>query len=312
MLASKIEPLTAELLPAGKREAGEWRIGSVAGEAGKSMGVKLTGPKAGLWSDFAGGPAGDALDLIAHVFFRGEIWPAYTWALAWLGITGDAPAASPRQGALPREMAAKPRSSGRERTESARRLWMEAGPPGEIVEAYFQSRNLTSPDGVDCLRYHPSCPLGPGQRFPVMIALMVDPVTNEPCGIHRTPLLPDGKGRPAGIEKKMMGNAGIVRLSDEGYDNGRLGIAEGIETALSVIQGAAWRPVWATCSAGGIERFPVLRGIDCLTIFADHDLAGIGAAQSCANRWIDAGREAKIIAPKRHGDWNDAVRSSAA
>ena len=29
--------------------------------------------------------------------------------------------------------------------------------------------------------------------------------------------------------------------------------------------------MWAALSAGGIARFPVLAGIEALTIFADHD-----------------------------------------
>lgn len=109
----------------------------------------------------------------------------------------------------------------------------------------------------------------------------------------------------------MMGKAGVVRLSDEGYDNGRLGIAEGIETALSVIQRGGWSPVWAACAAGGIERFPVLLGVECLTIFADHDIAGLNAARDCSRRWRLGGREVRIVAPRDCGNWNDAALGRA-
>jgi hypothetical protein len=47
-LARQIESLVRELLPAGKRKGHEWRAGSVAGEAGHSLAVHLTGPKAGV------------------------------------------------------------------------------------------------------------------------------------------------------------------------------------------------------------------------------------------------------------------------
>jgi hypothetical protein len=47
MLADRIDSLCAELLPAGTREGHEWRIGSVAGERGRSMAVHLSGPKPG-------------------------------------------------------------------------------------------------------------------------------------------------------------------------------------------------------------------------------------------------------------------------
>src|SRR5262249_45443039 len=51
------------LLPAGKKDGPEWRAGSRDGEPGKSLGVHLTGQKAGVWSDFATGESGDLLDL---------------------------------------------------------------------------------------------------------------------------------------------------------------------------------------------------------------------------------------------------------
>jgi hypothetical protein len=89
-----------------------------------------------------------------------------------------------------------------------------------------------------------------------------------------------------------------------------LGVAEGVETALSVMQGAGWRPVWAATSAGVIRIFPILPGIECLTIFADMDDRGAGleAARACAARWGGAGREAHIWAPPVGADFNDAFK----
>src|SRR4051794_22452675 len=67
LLARSINSLVADLLPAGKREGHEWFVGSIAGEAGHSLGIHLTGAKAGVWSDFATGDRGDALDLVRAV-----------------------------------------------------------------------------------------------------------------------------------------------------------------------------------------------------------------------------------------------------
>ncbi|KKK75084.1 hypothetical protein LCGC14_2877310 [marine sediment metagenome] len=53
MLADRAEVLCGQLLPAGRRHGSEWRVGSVAGEPGKSLGVCLRGAKAGVWADFA-------------------------------------------------------------------------------------------------------------------------------------------------------------------------------------------------------------------------------------------------------------------
>ena len=78
-----------------------------------------------------------------------------------------------------------------------------------------------------------------------------------------------------------------------------LGITEGIENGLGVLL-MGWAPVWSATCAGGIDRFPVLSGIECLslTIFSDDDEIGIKAAKTCAERWCSAGREARITLPK--------------
>ncbi len=61
---------------------------------------------------------------------------------------------------------------------------------------------------------------------------------------------------------------------------------------------SGWHPVWATTSAGAIERFQVLAAIESLTIFADADAAGMKAAKFCATHWTDAVREARTSQAK--------------
>src|SRR5207253_10367725 len=92
-LAARIGQLVADLLPAGHREGHEWRCGSIAGEAGDSLGVHLTGSKAGVWSDFStGDQRGDALDLVRAVLGV-EMGEALR---RWLGIDGGEAPAAPR------------------------------------------------------------------------------------------------------------------------------------------------------------------------------------------------------------------------
>lgn len=62
-LANRAEEVAKMLLPNGKKDGKEWRVGSVDGEAGKSMGVCISGSNAGVWTDFATGEGGDLLDL---------------------------------------------------------------------------------------------------------------------------------------------------------------------------------------------------------------------------------------------------------
>lgn len=66
-MASEAAAIAQYLLPGGKRQSGEWKAGSINGDEGKSLSVRLSGAKAGVWADFASGESGDLLDLWAAV-----------------------------------------------------------------------------------------------------------------------------------------------------------------------------------------------------------------------------------------------------
>jgi hypothetical protein len=214
----------------------------------------------------------------------------------------------------------------RDRIERALALWQEGVPlGGTIAEKYLQHRGLRVPVGLEdaeALRFHPACPFrledGAIVRLPTMVGLMRDIVTNEPKAIHRTAVRADGAGKTdlsgLGNAKKMLGpvKEAALKLTGDAEVTDGLGIAEGIENALTVIC-ARWQPVWACGSAGAIERFPILPGIESLTIFADADRVGMAAATACRDRWVDVGLECRILAPPQAGaDWNDMVRAIAA
>lgn len=85
-LAQRAEEIANYLLPNGKKSGSEWRVGSINGEAGESLGVHLIGEKAGIWSDFANGSGGDLLDLWAAT--RGlTLAEAIKEASRYLGIS---------------------------------------------------------------------------------------------------------------------------------------------------------------------------------------------------------------------------------
>jgi hypothetical protein len=71
--------------------------------------------------------------------------------------------------------------------------------------------------------------------------------------------------------------------------------------------------VWAAGSAGGIATFPVLPGVDALTVFADRDDGGTGlrAGERCAERWRAAGREAVVWQAPVGADFHDAFGRNA-
>jgi putative DNA primase/helicase len=99
------------------------------------------------------------------------------------------------------------------------------------------------------------------------------------------------------------------RLSEDADVLEGLHIAEGLETALDVMA-EGFRPCWSTGSTAIMAKFPVLSGIEALTIIADHDLngAGLRAASEAADRWQTAGRETHVFQRETPGDFNDAFR----
>jgi Toprim domain len=205
----------------------------------------------------------------------------------------------------------KPRDAG----SSPVRLFHEAiSAKGTIVEKhYLASRQLALPDQhEEVLRFHPNCPFGPGTRHPCMIALYRDIRTNEPKAIHRTALTPGGEK----IDRMTLGpKAGCaIKLSaDEDVAEG-LTIAEGIETALAGMT-LNFRPAWAVGDAGEMGKFPVLSGIECLTILVDNDTSGTGQARAleCSKRWTGKGREVFRVVPTAVGqDMADIIRGRAA
>lgn len=204
----------------------------------------------------------------------------------------------------------------RERTEFPLALWREARPiSGTPAEAYLASRGLTY-DG-EALRWHPSCPFGK-DRLGCMLGLVRNIVTNEPQAVHRTAISADGrKLSHLGANGRLsLGPVagGCIKLTDDMDVTLCLGLAEGVETALSMRLTADFgrSPVWAAVHAPGIEGFPVLGGIQSLWIGVDHDPAGLRASRALAHRWHQAGREVFTIKPRRErADLNDLVKERA-
>ena len=84
-LAARVQSVAEMLLPAGRKKGNEWRVGSLAGEKGDSLAVRLAGPKAGKWSDFSTGERGDLLDLWCAVRVI-KLTEALDQARAFLGM----------------------------------------------------------------------------------------------------------------------------------------------------------------------------------------------------------------------------------
>jgi twinkle protein len=94
MLADRAQSVAEMLLPQGHKEGQEWRAGSTGGEKGQSLGVHLSGQKAGVWQDFSTGEGGDLLDL--WIAAKGGTLPeALDAARNWLGLSRPEPYRQP-------------------------------------------------------------------------------------------------------------------------------------------------------------------------------------------------------------------------
>jgi hypothetical protein len=265
--------------------------------------VHLTGPKTGVWCDFNGSGKGDLLDLVAAVYGF-NLAEALRWAHQWLGIDPGEAARPP----LPASSSDPSHSGNR-----WRHSW-QAGKPitGTPAERYLAARGLVfdDPQGL-VLRFHHHLT----RRHPEtdelqhglqgMLALVRSIYTGEPCGLHivfldrhSTARLRDRKGK---VNRGQKADTAVMLSPFDAVTSG-LAIAESVEDGIALYQSEV-RPVWALCGVGLIRAFPVLRGIEVLTVGADADLAGREGARVCRERWESPGREVLVIEPSSAGDW---------
>ena len=221
------------------------------------------------------GCGGDEIALVQHVTGYG-----YREALAFLGDDRLARQAK-RLPARPEPRPEPPRSATT--TADALKIWKASvDPRGTPVEVYLGKRNLKLEDDIagEVIRWHPGV---------AMVALFRNIKTDATQAISRTFLDKDG----AKLGRKFLGPVGgaAVKLDADDTVLSGLHIGEGVETALAARQ-VGLKPAWAHGSKGAIAAFPVLDGIEALTILAEPDAER--DVEACAARWDAAGREVPV------------------
>ena len=208
--------------------------------------------------------------------------------------------------------------------EDQRRNWLQSmwdealpitSPLATAAKVYLRSRRLGEALGFACgLRFHPNLiyrsdarvELG---RFPAILGYVRN---NQglPVAIHRTYLRATGvklnlEGQPArkltpSVKRATKGR--VIRLAKAGDV---LGVAEGIETALSVMLGTekylGYRvPTWACLSASMMPAFRPPEGVRHVMIFGDSDQSGAGqqAAHTLASRLQKEGLSVSVHLPE--------------
>lgn len=330
MLADRIDSLCAELLPAGIREGAEWRIGSVAGEPGRSMAVHLSGAKAGVWNDWAADVGGDALDLVAQVLFRGDKGQAVRWARAWLGLDSADPNSfeQHRRAVQEKQRAEASREEARRRRQASA-IWLAAQPTlaGTVAEAYLRSRAINLAElghQPRSLRFHAALYNAESQRtWPALVAAVVDP-EGHIVATHRTWLATDGSGKaPLRDPKMTLGRyaGGAIRLwrgasgkpLSAAPPGDNVVLTEGIEDALSVALACPEYRVLAGVSLANLRNIELPPQLGAVYIFAQNDPTGSPAERAlerAAQHFLSLGRRVKIARPPAGiKDANDLLRA---
>jgi putative DNA primase/helicase len=197
------------------------------------------------------------------------------------------------------------------------RLWQNRCAVADCDEAvaYLTSRGLWPlPEGC-ALSAHPAVEyFDEGRRIGRYSALLADirDVAGALVSVHVT-YLQAGRKLATREPRKILSTLGdrmgcAVRLTPTA---GEMGIAEGIETALSAsaIDGI---PVWAALSASLLARFEPPPGIASLRVFADNDKPGVEAAQRLVERLQGRVCTEVHTPPRPAKDWNDVSMARSA
>jgi putative DNA primase/helicase len=176
------------------------------------------------------------------------------------------------------------------------------------VSRYLLSRNIEIlPNDV---RYCPECwESDTKQNLQAMVARITSK-DGKPIGLHVT-YLKNYKKAVIESPKKIMTpteslEGSAIRLTSV-YEI--MGIAEGIETALSCTK-LFDIPTWSCMDAGKMEKWMPPEGCKKVVIYADNDLsfAGIRSAGVLANKLFSKGFSVEIKMPEEKGmDFNDVL-----
>lgn len=287
-LGQNAEAACRHYLPKGRKQGRYWIVGDVAGAPGRSLYVRLTGARAGSWTDAAVGKYGDLLDLIA--LNRGlDLRTALIEARSFLRLPIAASSSIAREPLAPTGS-----------PDAARRLFAASRPiHGTLAESYLRSRGIVVPRDISVLRFHPRCfHRTPSRRevWPALIAAVTD-LDGAVTGVHRTWLDPSGGKAPLAQPRRAMGC-----LLGNGVRFGAacdvLTAAEGVETTLALKTIMPAMPMVAALSAAHLGALTLPATLRRLYVARDNDEAGRLAVKKLHERNRHRDIDIRALAPR--------------
>ncbi len=191
--------------------------------------------------------------------------------------------------------------------ERAAGIWQESSPiEGTIAETYLNGRGLVGPYPAS-LRFNSKTIMGT-TSVPAMIAAITDLTTGELLAIQRTALEHDGSGKSRRFSepKRTLGkmDQGAVVFGDlTGIET--IVIAEGVETALSILQATGWTTV-AALGSGRLGTLALPATVTGVVVAAE--IGSEAAANSAAAQFHRRGMQVWIATPPGDcKDFNDVL-----
>lgn len=197
-----------------------------------------------------------------------------------------------------------------DRRGAALRLWRAAAPLEATLAAHYLAARALVTTPSSQLRFLANTPCGPRGHTRWLAALIAAVTTDSGLvAIQRHFLTPPSHRHPMARPKRGLGRYGVGAVRLHPPVAGRLGLAEGVENALSAFQ-MHDIACWATLGNARFGTVAIPESVTELHLFLDADRGGDLAEARSVAAYARSGRT--IIArrpPAPFNDWNDALRA---
>jgi hypothetical protein len=316
------------LYPNGKKDGNAFKIGSIAGEAGQSLTITLSGRYAGKGKDFATGETFDIFTLFAY-YYNLDTQTQFNELLGrlreYLGLaqTNNKPLSQAeiasikerQEQARLKQIEAEKQQAKIERQEQdkARKIALDIWNKAQIIndtlaQVYLQARGLNIAYYSNVLRYGKCYHWELKTNLPCLIALVKNTQSGQPTGIERHYLPPEPQATAEdykqwftdqGVERrKNLGrkNQCVIKLNDSYKD--KLVLCEGLIDALTLyfcgrelgILGKEIPNIYAFLGASNLANIIIPDRYKEIYLLADNDRAGMKSIELLQNNSSLKGR----------------------